>query len=242
MGNRAHLVCAHPGGAPVKLPWPARHYYHVYAAGSWAEPVREHIEALGESAFPGPVTIGLAGPDGDRFRARELISMRMEAAGLPPPAGWIEAPAGFEQVTLKVVRADARLLALVPGEAAILYAHTKGARDNSDWNAAWRRSMTFHVVSQWRHALSLLAGGYDTVGCHWLTPEKHHDPPAGRIITTPMYGGNFWWAKASYLRRLPPVQDQHRYQAEEWVGLAAPRACDLLPGWPTMKLLGLETR
>jgi len=220
----------------VSLPWPIRHSYHVYAAGAWAEPVREHIEALGESAFPGPVTVTLIGADEDRFRARERITTLMDAAGLPPVTGWIEMRAGYEQVTLRVIRSEARLST---GEAAVLYAHTKGARDNSAWNTDWRRSMTFHTVTSWRHALYLLSDpGIDTVGCHWLTPEQHHNPP-DYIVTSPFYGGNFWWAKASYLRELPPVQDERRYQAEEWIGLGAPRAADLLPGWPTRKLLGL---
>lgn len=225
----------------MSLPWPIRHYYHVWAGGAWAEPVREHIKALGESAFPGPVTVGLVGPDEDRFRARELITIRMEAAGLPAPDRWIEVADGYEQVTLREIHRD---VCQRPGELAVLYAHTKGARDNSAWNADWRRSMTFHVVSQWQHALSLLSRGYDTAGCHWLTPERHHNPP-DYIVTTPMYGGNFWWAKGSYLRTLPPAETRRqlqgagRFQAEEWIGLGSPRAADLLPGWPTRTLLGL---
>ena len=124
-------------------------------------------------------------------------------------------------------------------EEAVLYAHTKGAYCNSPLNEHWRRSMTRNVVGRWPRCASLVASGYDTAGCHWLTPERHHEPPE-YPVTTPMYGGNFWWARTGYLRRLPEPGTDYRHQAEEWVGLGSPRAFDLLPGWPSMKLCAPE--
>jgi hypothetical protein len=209
------------------------HFYHVWVDGVWPGPVREHVEALGAAGFPGPVTVGLVGYAGDRPRVRDLISARFADAGLPPPAGWVEADAGFEDVTLRALRDHASC-----GDAHILYAHTKGAYDDSPWNAAWRRSMTRHMVGGWEQCVKLLGGGYDTVGCHWLTPGQHHDPPDWDV-PSPFYGGNFWWAAARYVRRLPPVprlRHENRHDAERWVGLAGPRAYDLLPGWPSAEL------
>ena len=208
-----------------------RHYYHVYAAGAWSQPVRDHFDALGHSGFDGDIVIGLVGPEHDRQMAREMIGMHLWARGLADPIKWIEADSGWEQVTLQQIHVD---LSSIPGELAVLYAHTKGAMDNSEWNEVWRRSMTRRVVSDWRSCVAML-GDYQTVGCHWLTPERDHDPPK-RPITTPMYGGNFWWARASYLRELPPLGTDYRHQAEEWVGLGNPKARDLLPGWPSRKL------
>jgi hypothetical protein len=208
-----------------------RHFYHIYAGGAWSEPVREHADALGEAGFPGAVTVGLVGPPEDRVRAREMTSLRLAEAGVRVPDVWLEADAGYEQLTLSAVRDFA---VANPGYV-ILYAHTKGARDNSEWNACWRRSMTRRVVGGWRLCAGLLADGHDTVGCHWLTPERDNDPP-DYPVTTPMYGGNFWWATASYLAKLPAPGTESRFSAEEWVGLGGPRAYDLLPGWPTMKL------
>jgi len=210
-----------------------RHYYHVYAAGAWALPVREHIAALGRAGFPGEMIVGLTGPEQDRARAREMIVLRMRGWDLPEPAGWEQADDGFEQVTLARLRAD---LHQGTDDAAVLYAHTKGARDNSDWNADWRRSMTRHVVGRWRECVQLLASGYDTAGCHWLTREEHHDPP-DRVVTVPFYGGNFWWATARYLRTLPEPLTDYRHRAEEWLGTGSPKAYDLLPGWPVPELL-----
>lgn len=214
-----------------------RHYYHVFAGGGWSAPVREHIEALGQSGFAGDIAVGLVGPEQDRFRAREMIGLQLAGQRLPEPAAWIEADAGFEQVTLARVHADVRQ---APGEFAVLYAHTKGAYSNDLINEPWRQSMTRHVVSGWRECVRLLEDGYETAGCHWLTPERHHDPPR-YPVTTPMYGGNFWCARASYLCQLPPPGNDYRHQAEEWIGLGGPRAADLLPGWPSMRLFAPET-
>jgi len=209
-----------------------RHFYHVFAAGGWAGPVAEHAEALGRAGLHCPVTITLVGPEEDRFRARERITERFWEWYLPEPEAWIEADAGFEQVTLRQIHLWAHQ---TPGDYAVLYAHTKGAYSNSPFNEHWRRSMTRYTVAGWRDCVAKLESGWDTAGCHWLTPERDHDPPRFPV-TTPMYGGNFWWGHSNYLRQLPPPGDEYRHQAEEWVGLAGPKAYDFLPGWPSMKL------
>jgi hypothetical protein len=214
-----------------------RHFYHVYAGGGWAEAVAEHAAALGQAGLSCPVTIGLVGPEEDRFRARERITERFYEWYLPEPDDWIEADAGFEQVTLAPLREYALRC---EDEEAILYAHTKGAYSNEPLNTEWRRSMTRFTVGRWVQCVSLISGdNYDTAGSHWLTPEEHHKPPRF-LVTTPMYGGNFWWARTDYLRKLPPPGNDYRHQAEEWLGLAGPRAYDFLPGWPSMKLCAPE--
>lgn len=208
-----------------------RHFYHVYASGAWSTPVREHAEALGKSGFEGETVVGLVGYPEDRERAKNHIVMRFGSNGVPIPEVWVEADEGFEQLTLSKLHCD---IHNIPGNFPVLYAHTKGAHDDSEWNAIWRRSMTRHVVSNWRACAALLHD-YDTVGCHWLTPEEHHNPP-DYPVTVPMYGGNYWWARTQYLRELPPPENEYRHQAEEWVGQNKPKAFDLLPGWPSRKL------
>lgn len=208
-----------------------RHFYHVYASGAWAEPVREHAEALGASEFTGAITVGLVGPRGDRERAREMITRRFSMYGAPVPDSWVEADEGYEQVTLTALRNFARSHLQ---DMAILYAHTKGAHDNTEWNAAWRRSMTRRIVSDWPNCVRQL-GRYELVGCHWLDPERYHTPPYD--VASPFFGGNFWWALSNYVRRLPPLDAKGtRHDAETWIGLRSPRVLDLLPGWPSMRL------
>lgn len=204
------------------------HFYHLYAGGTWPQPLREHAAALERAGFDGDIAVGLVGDAWDRTAARGV------AATLPclPRARWLEWDDGYEQRTLSAMRQWARD---APPDTPVLYAHAKGSADNSEWNAIWRRSMTHHVVGLWEICLAVLEEGYDTVGCHWLTPERDNDPP-DRPVTTPMYGGNFWWATAGYLAALPEPGTDYRHQAEEWVGLGSPKAYDLLAGWPTLEL------
>lgn len=209
-----------------------RHYYHVWAAGAWECPVEEHLTALAAAGLRAGMVIGLAGPAGDRRTARKTITRRLSELGLPAPLRWAEADEGWEQVTLGQVHLDVHQ---VPSEYPVLYAHTKGAHNNSETNAAWRRSMTRRLVSGWRQCAKLLDDGYDTVGCHWITPEDECPYP-DQTVDSPFYGGNFWWASSSYLATLPEPWKAARHDAEAWVGLGAPCAYDLLPGWPSTEL------
>lgn len=200
---------------------PVRHYYHVYAAGAWIRPAQEHVTALALSGLRAPMVIGLVGAPGGRLQAREMLTAMLSEAGLPAPERWAEADEGWEQVTLAEVHADVHR---TPAEFAVMYAHAKGSANPSPLNAAWRRSMTRHVACDWEECAGLLEDGYDTAGCHWVTAQRS---------TTAFYAGNFWWARASYLRTLPPPPNESRWQAETWVSSATgPKAADLLPGWP----------
>ena len=200
---------------------PIRHYYHVYAAGAWMQPVREHVAALAVSGLRVPTVVGLVGAPCGRMQARDMITAWLGDAGLPLPERWAEADEGWEQVTLAEIHADVHRIGC---EFAVLYAHAKGSHNPSPLNAAWRRSMTRRTVSGWEECAGLLESGYDTAGCHWVHAQKS---------TVMFYAGTFWWAKASYLRRLPEPPQESRWQAETWVSsLSDPDAADLLPGWP----------
>lgn len=201
-----------------------RHFYHVWVDGAWTEPATEHAEALSSAGFTGHITVSLVGEPARRAHARHILGRLL--ARLPDsPVDWVEHDRGHEQVTLETLRA---WLAASNDDGPVLYAHTKGAYHHGHLNTAWRQSMTRHVVGEWRKCVGLLADGYDTVGCHWLTPDVYP-----HVVGSPFYGGNFWWATADYLRRLPSVGNATRFDAEGWIGLGDPHAYDLLPGWPS---------
>lgn len=199
-----------------------RHYYHCYAAGAWERPAAEHVAALAGAGLHTDMTIGLIGAPGERGKARDIIGAALADAGLPAPERWVEADTGWEQVTLQQIHFDVHR---IPGAFPALYAHTKGAHNDTPVNRAWRRAMTRELVGGWRHCTSLLNEGHDTAGCHWVS--------AGGPS---FYGGNFWWATASYLRTLPPPDRENRWRAETWVSSASsPHAADLKPGWPSYR-------
>jgi hypothetical protein len=71
-----------------------------------------------------------------------------------------------------------------------------------------------------------MESGAESVGCHWLTGKSaDHNQN--------LWGGNFFWAKASFLRTLPSIYErgiikvsgiksiESRYEAEVWIGNGA---------------------
>jgi hypothetical protein len=200
-----------------------RHYYHCYAAGAWSAAVRDHFTALGRAGLDdAATTVGLVGPEEDRKAARDRIGELSRKWVIPAPERWTEQDEGWEQVTLRQIHADVHRLR---GEFAVLYAHTKGAAFDLDASVAWRRSMTKALIGDWEQGICLLEEGYDAVGCHWVTDPRHRS-------RGPFFAGNFWLARASYLRMLPAPESGDRWQAETWVSGKNPAVYDVLPGWP----------
>ena len=123
-------------------------------------------------------------------------------------------------------------------EFYVCYIHHKGV---SSGTVGWRKYMEYWNIEKWKECVSKLDEGYDTCGASFLNNPPH-----------PFYAGNFFWAKASYLRRCKrlksPVendfqpqfsgQPHHRYDYECWHGSGNPNAYDLHPGpdnrwyWP----------
>lgn len=196
------------------------HFYHVWADGQWTVPVHEHLRALRDSRYAGSVHVGLVGTPGNRDDAERHIvkfwSPRIDVCA--------SAESGYEQVTLNALHDYVHRSDAAP---YVLYAHTKGAYEESVPRDMWREAMTGPLVRHWRLAMPLLET-YDAVGLHWLTAEEF----PGRGIDTPFFGGNFWWATTAYLRTLPRPGTGSRFDAEGWIGLGNPRVIDLEPGWP----------
>ena len=191
------------------------HFYHVYADGDWLEPATQHIEELAVSGLIDNLDdmfLGIVGSPENREKVeRELpgVSVAWRATG-------------YEQVTLEKVHEFAQT-----DDGAVFYAHTKGAWSKSDLAKQWRVSMTNDTVTRWPECVSKLQT-YDAVGPFWLKssePEHaHHDH---------FFAGNFWWATSKYIRSLPPVKTDHRFQAEGWIGLGVPKVFNMREGLAT---------
>lgn len=201
-------------------------WFHIYAAADWESPTQEFLDALGDENVQ--VNVGLVGPPADRAAAQYYVFQRQMARVVA------EADEGYEQVTLLPL---AKAVKKMGGN--VLYAHTKGASDQSELNVLWRRSMLDLVVRDRRFCESeIYKRGYDAVGTNFLTPEEYQG-----IVTSPFFGGNFWVATARYLRTLPTpptrTRDNHgRFDAESWIGSGArrPFVLDRLPGFPSVEL------
>ena len=197
-------------------------FYHAYADGAWALPLAEFQLALAPRSGAPRFRIGIVGEPRNR---------RAVMCAAPQATVVAVADTGHESITINRVRQYAQ-----DHNAVVLYAHAKGAAENTDFRARWRRSMTTRVVGRWREHMALLeSGDVDAVGCHWLTEAAYPGMFGPQTIPAEgsgFFGGNFWMATTAYLRDLPPCPAEPRWQAESWIGRGSPRVVDLLPGWP----------
>ena len=108
----------------------------------------------------------------------------------------------------------------------VLYIHTKGVAYLEKGNTKeivmyWRKYMEHFCIGKWKECLNAL-DEYDAAGCEFYGSNKHF---SGNV-NPPHFSGNFWWARSSYLRTLPRVEDvilpeihsAERMKAEFWIG------------------------
>jgi hypothetical protein len=143
----------------------------------------------------------------------------------------VQADEGFEQVTIDVMHAWSKT---ADPETPVYYAHDKGAFQDHPVNTRWRQAMDGALLYEWEARAAEL-DEYEAIGLHWLTHEQY---PRCIDPRKPMFGGNFWWARAGYLAKLervrgtpefPPV---NRWEAEGWMGQGFPKVLCLKDGWP----------
>jgi len=180
------------------------HFYHVYADGDWFPAATEHFEELRVSGLLDEldrVHLGVVGSAENRVKVKRVL----------PYLVAVEADEGWEQVTLARLHQFCQT-----DDGAVLYAHTKGAWSQSELARVWRVSMTHDVVSRWRECVDALEA-VQAAGAFWL---KSFEPEHAEHES--FFAGNFWWARSDYVRTLPPVGVDSRFQAEGWVGLGGP--------------------
>ncbi len=134
-------------------------------------------------------------------------------------------------------------------EEYVLYFHTKGlSRLNQNQIRDWRKYMEYWVIDRWQDCVEELDCEFDTVGTNWI--DGSFLGADGRsVVNWKHYSGNFWWARASYIRRLKslphpdhyanggvsefttyqvaPGDNSYRFDHEAWIGSGDPRASEI---------------
>lgn len=124
-------------------------------------------------------------------------------------------------------------------DAYVCYAHGKGSCHSGPtkegWDG-WRKCMTRCVIWNWRTCCKDLDDGFDTVGAHWISPERY----GTHICSTPYWGGTYWFATSRYLLTLVPIAETAHtrpefYVAEAWIGYTSKNRIlfrDYVNHWP----------
>lgn len=196
------------------------HFYHLFADGKWVEPVNDHFRAMRMSNLLDHMTkiyVGMVGSEENIKKASDYLT-RLQ---IPFEICTTE-PRGYEQVTLNMLSDFSK-----DNDGHVLYGHSKGAGFPVAISTAWRKSMIWYTIIQWRECVGKLNEGYNTVGSHWFHqggPEHHRYP---------FWGGTYWWAKLEDLRVLDRPTNNSRYDAEHWIGMLTDhmhvRAFDMNP-------------
>jgi len=181
------------------------------------------IGAYHVATFPGWETIVV--PQCARLRTSGLLARTEEVlvgiVGEPEPAGstierLLDGKArvrtcgpvtNYEFVTLQLLYEAA-----LSQECHCWYIHTKGVSNLHEAASAYRKQMEGVVIDKHLTCSDLLKD-YDACGPSWRV--------TGFGLHRPHFSGNFWWARGSYLRTLPPPNRLNvldRFEAEFWIG------------------------
>jgi len=201
----------------------AVHFYHLWLGGEWRRIAEEHFKALRDASFPGQVLLGLVGSPEVRAAARSWLPYEIA----------VEADAGFEDVTINALRSVIKALS---GDTAVLYAHNKGTFHQIAENHAWRRAMDDYLTVRWADRVGELQG-HDVAAWHWICPGTLD--PFGNPVSHAHASGNFWWARADYLKGLPELSSltvDTRIEAEWWIGTDEPHVAYAADTWPRLEL------
>jgi hypothetical protein len=177
--------------------------WHVAAMGDWRQVVEEQLGLLRECGLR-DVIVTFVGTGLDWF------GQTCRSAGVR---------AYVEQSDPNIMHYETFAMLLIERLAKetdepILYFHTKGVSNPGDPNKAkWRRCMEEHLVRRWREHVPHLEH-HDAIGVNWID------------CATPHFSGNYWLARAGWLRQLPDFVAYHhsrqlvRYNCEFWIGSA----------------------
>jgi len=159
-------------------------YYHIYAIEGVDAIVKEQLELIKANFdFPYKLNVGISIANDNTslinilslFNISDLKDVRARAN---------------EFVTLDLIEKDKEKF----GDSDyILYLHTKGAsKQNSENVITWRHLMNYFNVEKCKNVFKIFEKtSYNTYGVLLGTAGKWK-----------LYSGNFWWAKASYLKTI----------------------------------------
>lgn len=142
-------------------------------------------------------------------------------------------PREWEISTLATLKDDCDNL---QEECYIGYIHHKGithyGRPSEPFTIEWRQMLEYFIIEKWKYATDLL-DTYEIAGVNWTE------------FPWPHFSGNFWWARSSYIKKLPKLRRPreigydksqfgdytqnwpYQYDAEVWSAMSSPNFFNL---------------
>jgi hypothetical protein len=156
-------------------------YYHIYATDG-VEPIIDEQLNLIKNHFDFPYKLNVGISIAGENESTSYILNKFDSIGD------IRAK-GHEFVTLDLMEKDKEKF----GDSDyILYLHTKGASKQNDPNylniVSWRQVMNYFNIEKVKNVFKLF--------------EKTNFNTYGILLCNTFYSGNFWWAKADYIKTI----------------------------------------
>ena len=181
-------------------------FWTVWQRNNWYDIAAEQLLALRRAGFSGRLEAHLV--ESSEEGAHELRSLA-GSAGVQLTTKWTKENC-FEFSALSSLK---NFCDNTAGEHEIVYFHAKNVTLKGICGTKWRWAMNHAVLVDWRRRVEDLQR-FDVAGfCHIDHPSLG-----------PIFGGNFWWSTAAWIRGLPkPVLDGNRFLYEQWL-LSRPSA------------------
>lgn len=193
-------------------------FYHLCQRGEWRNIFAEYVAQCRAS--------GLA----EALSNVYVTVLGNEPLELEPPFREIYRSANLAEMEFPALAFMHAYSCLHP-DTTIFYAHSKGVLHPGDKHTRdWREYMVWGCIERWRDCVAQLREGADMAGVEWHEggwPVGSKKPKVQ--VKTGFWAGNFWWARAEYLKRLPSptmLDIRNRWECEAWIG----RVDNIRPG------------
>jgi hypothetical protein len=162
-------------------------YYHIYAINGVESIIDEQLSLIKKHFdFPYTLNLGISIPEDNKSISNILdIIDKSNVRDIRAK--------GHEFITLDLIQKDKEKF----GDSDyILYLHTKGASKLDDTGykniKSWRELMNYFNIEKCKNVIKIFEKSqYNTYGVL-----------LGNVGKWQLYSGNFWWAKASYLKTI----------------------------------------
>jgi len=171
-------------------------YYHIYAIDGIESIIEEQIQLIQKHFnFQYNLNIGISISD-ENIKSKPIIDKIYSFNKFNYKIKDIRCR-GNEFITLDLIEEDKKMFG---DEDYIFYFHTKGASKIShvfyNYICDWRNLLNYFNIEKVNSVFKILEkGNFNTYGINLLDRIYNNKP-------TKMYGGNFWWAKAKYVKTI----------------------------------------
>ncbi len=175
-------------------------FWTLWQKNNWFDIAAEQLITIRKAQFPGRIEAHLV--ESSEEAANELRYLA-GSAGVHLTVHWSKENY-YEYSALSSLK---QFCDTSTENHSIVYFHGKNVTLKGIYATKWRWAMNHAILVDWQQRVEDLQQ-FDIAGfCHIVHP-----------VFGPIFGGNFWWSTAAWIRGLPkPTIDTNRFLYEQWL-------------------------